>query len=139
MKRKVAVIPVAKSKNKRTFQVVLNAGAMAVLRSVKGQDDEFVFTYKGEPIKSYKSAWKRAVKDAELAPLRFHDLRHTWASWHVQNGTPLAVLQELGGWRSQRMVQRYAHFGESHLADWSKNAGTSVARRKRKGKKRGRK
>ncbi|MBW3508495.1 tyrosine-type recombinase/integrase [Janthinobacterium sp. NKUCC06_STL] len=39
-----------------------------------------------------------------------------WASWHVQNGTPLNVLQELGGWESTQMVRRYAHFSASHLA-----------------------
>ena len=45
-------------------------------------------------------AWRKACTRAGVPTLRFHDLRHTWASWHVQSGTPLAVLQELGGWAS---------------------------------------
>lgn len=32
---------------------------------------------------------------------------HTWASWHVQAGTPLRVLQELGGWECVEMMQKY--------------------------------
>ncbi|WP_408605675.1 tyrosine-type recombinase/integrase [Methylosarcina fibrata] len=47
-----------------------------------------------------------------------HDLRHTWASWLVQAGTPLHALQELGGWESVEMVRRYAHFSSDHLADY---------------------
>jgi len=46
-------------------------------------------------------------------------LRHTWASWHVQNGTPLSVLQELGGWESPEMVRQYAHFSAEHLAPYA--------------------
>jgi integrase len=46
---------------------------------------------------------------------RWHDLRHTWASWHVQNGTPLRELMELGGWASYEMVLRYAHLAADHL------------------------
>ena len=42
--------------------------------------------------------------------------QHTFASWHVQQGTPLSVLQELGGWQSGAMVSRYAHLGAQHLA-----------------------
>ncbi|CBW73691.1 Phage integrase family protein [Mycetohabitans rhizoxinica HKI 454] len=38
-----------------------------------------------------------------------NDLRHAWASWHVQRGTSLHVLEELGGWETMEMVQRYAH------------------------------
>lgn len=43
----------------------------------------------------------------------------TYASWHVQNGTPLYALQELGGWESVEMVQRYAHQNPTHLAEYS--------------------
>jgi len=46
-----------------------------------------------------------ANAEAVIAEFRWHDLRHTWASWHVQNGTPLFALQELGGWASTGMVR----------------------------------
>lgn len=41
----------------------------------------------------------------------------------VQNGTPLAVLQELGGWRDLKMVLRYAHLAPGHLAPYADNSG----------------
>ncbi len=50
---------------------------------------------------------------------RWHDLRHTWASWHVQSGTPLFALQELGGWESSDMVRRYAHLSADHLTPYA--------------------
>ena len=60
----------------------------------------------------------------------WHDIRHTWASWHVQGGTPLQVLKERGGWEVIDMVQRYAHLAPSHVAAhaatvkvWSNSAG----------------
>ena len=49
--------------------------------------------------------------------------RHTWASWHVQNGTPLAVLQELGGWRDFKMVLRHTHLAPGRLAPFAGNSG----------------
>ena len=58
---------------------------------------------------------------ANLAPMTFHDLRHTWASWHAQANTPPDVLRELGGWSNMRSVQRYAHLSPGHLADWAEN------------------
>lgn len=61
-------------------------------------------------------SFTRAVKLSGLEKLKFHDLRHTWASWHVQSGTPLMVLKELGGWETLEMVQKYAHLAQSHLA-----------------------
>lgn len=42
-------------------------------------------------------------------------------SWHVQSGTPIHVIQKLGGWHSYAMVQRYAHLEPKHLAKWAEN------------------
>lgn len=52
---------------------------------------------------------------SEEKAIRWHDLRHTWASWHVQNGTPLHELQQLGGWSNYETVLRYAHLSSEHL------------------------
>ena len=61
-------------------------------------------------------AWKRALERAGIEKtFRWHDLRHTWASWHVQSGTPLQELMELGSWASYEMVLRYAHLAADHL------------------------
>jgi integrase len=46
---------------------------------------------------------------------RFHDLRHTWASWHTQAGTPMLILQKLGGWKTLSMLNRYSHLNAEHL------------------------
>lgn len=71
---------------------------------------------KGQPIKQFNTkAWKKALKRAGIENFRWHDLRHTWASWHVQNGTSLQELQQLGGWASFVMVLRYAHLSSEHL------------------------
>ena len=91
---------------------------MQVIEEQRGRHPEWVFTYRGRPFefKTSTKAWRRALTRAGIENFRWHDLRHTWASWHVQAGTPLAVLQELGGWASLDMVRRYAHFAPEHLA-----------------------
>jgi len=62
------------------------------------------------------SAWERSLRRAGIEEFRFHDLRHTWASWHVLSGTSLQELMELGGWKSYEMVLRYAHLAPEHLS-----------------------
>jgi len=47
--------------------------------------------------------------------LRWHDLRHTFATWHRQAGTPTHELQKLGGWKTGSMVERYAHVAPEAL------------------------
>jgi integrase len=56
------------------------------------------------------------LRRAGIEAFRFHDLRHTWASWHVMSGTSLQELMELGGWKSFEMVLRYAHLAPEHLS-----------------------
>ena len=76
------------------------------------------FTYLGEPLKAANTkAWGRALKRAGIKDFRWHDLRHTWATWQRQAGTPTHELQKLGGWRTGEMVERYAHLAPEHLAN----------------------
>lgn len=120
LKRKHVWIPSSTSKNKKPIAVPLNQVALQVLKEQEGKHAEFVFTFDGEPIADLNTAaWVKAVKRAKVDPFRWHDLRHTWASWHVQAGTPLHIIQELGGWASLDMVQRYAHLAARHLADYA--------------------
>ena len=93
-----------------------------VLRQQSGQYTRNVFTYFGKPIaKANTKAFRKGLSQVGIEDFRWHDLRHTWASWHVQNGTPIHVLQELGGWSDIRMVQRYAHLAPEHLAAYAGN------------------
>lgn len=120
LERKLCWIHPDQAKARKSIKVPLNTEALAVLQQVKGKHPIRVFTFKGKPIGQVTTkAWYRAVKETQLGDFRWHDLRHTWASWHVQNGTPLHVLQELGGWESVEMVRRYAHLGVEHLANYA--------------------
>src|SRR5712691_5906708 len=93
---------------------------MRVVRAQFDRHPVFVFTYEGKPVKQVSTkAWYKALARAGIEGFRWHDLRHTWASWHVQNGTPLYALQELGGWESSEMVRRYAHYSAEHLAPFA--------------------
>ncbi len=56
------------------------------------------------------TVWRQALKDVGINRFRWHDLRHTWATWHAQGGTPLAVIMKLGGWSSYSSVLRYAKY-----------------------------
>jgi len=81
-----------------------------------GKHRTWVFTFQGDRVgKANNHAWRKALVRAGISNFRWHDLRHTWASWRIQQGTPLYVLQELGGWSDIRMVQRYAHLSADHL------------------------
>lgn len=111
-----AFIPAHKSKSGKAIAIPLNNRAMEVLYRQRGKHANFVFTYKSQPIIQFNTkAWKKALRRAGIENFRWHDLRHTWASWHVQNGTSLQELQQLGGWASFEMVLRYAHLSSDHL------------------------
>jgi len=123
--RRVAWIHPDQAKARRAIPVPLNNDAVLLLRQRLGKHPLYVFSYHGKRITQVSTkAWYAALKRAGIADFRWHDLRHTWASWHVQNGTPLFALQELGGWASTDMVRRYAHLAADHLAPYAERLGT---------------
>lgn len=121
-------IPATTAKGKRAIGVPLSAEAVEVLRAIErvdGQDRVFLYRrpwigkrVRIEPMGCPKRAFGKAVRRAGVAPFRWHDLRHTWASWMIQEGVPAYVVQHLGGWASGRMVERYAHLDSDHLRGW---------------------
>lgn len=117
LERRVAWLDPGTTKNGDGRGIPLNREAVLALRDVQGQHRHYCFTYRGRPLGEVGEAFQRALKRAGIEHFRFHDLRHTWASWHVQSGTSLQQLMELGGWKSYEMVLRYAHLAPEHLAD----------------------
>ena len=115
--RRVSWLDHGTTKNGEGRGIPLNRDAILALREVQGQHDRWCFTYKGKRMEKVGSAWRPALKRAGIENFRFHDLRHTWASWHVMSGTGLQELMELGGWKSYEMVLRYAHLAPEHLSD----------------------
>ena len=117
MQRHVAWVHPDQAKAGKGICVPLNKVACQVVQRQLGKHPRFVFTYKGKPVKAVNTkAWKKALRAAGIEDFRWHDLRHAWASRHIQAGTSTAELQELGGWQSSEMVRRYAHFAAEHLA-----------------------
>lgn len=94
--------------------VPLNAQAWQLLATMPGERSGRVFASVGDRISP--SVWKRVTAQIGAPWCRFHDLRHTWATWHAMAGTPTTVLQELGGWATAEMVRKYAHIPGDHLA-----------------------
>lgn len=99
MQRKTAWLN--QTKNGTPRGVPLNTDAVSVLREQIGKHSRYCFTYQGEPIpwELSNSAWHTALKKAGIENLRFHDLRHTWASWHRQAGTSCERTE--GAWRME--------------------------------------
>lgn len=118
MSRRTAWIHPDQAKSRRAITVPLDDSAIEVIRERIGKHETRVF---GCLQRIESRPWKSALQKAGIDDFRFHDLRHTWASWHVQRGTPLNVLQELGGWECSDMVRRYAHLSSDHLSKYALN------------------
>jgi len=120
------------TKNGTPRGVPLNSDAVEVLKQEVGKHPRYCFTYRGKPITGPISnkGWFAALDRVGLQNFRFHDLRHTWASWHRQAGTSCDELKDLGGWKSRQMVDRYAKFATENLrtaaARIERNAGQNV-------------
>lgn len=115
------------TKSGRSLCVPLNEKCRELLGSIKNTSP-YVFTYAGRKIsRASNTGWYNALDKAGLKGFRWHDIRHTWASHHVQNGTPLYTLQHLGGWASTDIVNRYAHLSEDHLNEACENSNSLLS------------
>ena len=112
------------AKGGKSIPVPLNEDALAAIRLQIDKDPTFVFT---GLLRCPTPIWRRALKEAKLdGSWVWHHLRHTWASWHAMAGTPLHVIQTMGGWSTPHMLQRYAHLSQDHLIEEAKRIAINV-------------
>lgn len=115
------------TKNGKGLSVPLNAKCIELLDSIDRQGS-YVFLYAGRRItRASNTGWYKALDKAGLKGFRWHDIRHTWATHHVQNGTPLHTLQHLGGWSDFNIVNRYAHLSKDYLTDACEISGDLIS------------
>lgn len=120
--KKQAWINAENSKTGNAIGVPLSDKAVEIIISQFGKHKDNVFTYKGKAVRiANTKAFRSALKRAGIKDFRFHDLRHTWATRHIMSGTPLYVLQELGGWSKSDTVRKYAHLSVEHLQSHANN------------------
>ena len=120
LERKTITVLASHSKGNTTRVVPLNAEALAVLAAIKPERATglvFVSPVTGARFDNVKKAWAELTAAAELPDLRWHDLRHDFASQLVMRGVPLFTVQKLLGHANPRMTQRYAKLAPDTLAD----------------------
>jgi integrase len=108
--KRTLLVPLSKSGKKRT--IALNAAALELLRSLpRLADCPYIFPspLTGRPSPSLHFPWLRIKERAGLGDLRLHDLRHSFASFLVNSGVSLYIVQGLLGHAHARYTQRYAH------------------------------
>ncbi len=106
-------IRVVESKSGRDRILPVNSILFEVLQVLKRQNGNNVFVFENpdtkKPYVDIKRSFSTACKQARIEDLRFHDLRHTFASRLVKRGVDLMIVKELLGHASVTTTQRYTH------------------------------
>lgn len=110
------------TKNGESRAVPLHDEVMSVLLDLKDSsipriDTKLIFARSdGKAPKEIKKPFRKAVDKAKLTDFRFHDLRHTTASYLVMSGSSLIEVATILGHKNLKMVQKYAHLAPDHNA-----------------------
>ena len=119
-------IPARLQKNRRELIIRVNQVAHELIIDEEGfsrgkfglrltQPERYIFTYQYKPFREPAgSAFRKAKKRARVE-IKFHELRHTWATRRIQEGMPISLVAYLGGWQSSRMLEKYVHLSVESL------------------------
>ena len=133
----IGLILLEKTKNgeRRGVPLVGNAfNAIRVMRNAhtesnNGQVDGTALLFPSEDDSSkpveIRKAWETTIRRATIADFRFHDLRHTAASYLAMEGATAPEIAEILGHKSLQMVKRYSHFTKAHISDLMKRTSES--------------
>jgi len=113
--RGVAVLHNTKNGDRRSVKIYPEVAAL--LREhgkVRKLDSDLIFAKDSAEVWMFDKAWYQALKDAKIKDFRFHDLRHTAASYLAMTGASVPELAAALGHRTLQMVKRYAHLSDQH-------------------------
>jgi integrase len=118
LERRVAVLHNTKNGDRRSVPIVPEVAALLRERGrVRRLDNDLIFASEGAgPIWPDKH-WYQALKAAKIKDFRFHDLRHTAASYLAMSGASVPELAAVLGHRTLQMVKRYAHLSDQHTGE----------------------
>jgi integrase len=118
LRRRTLLFEETKNGERRTVPLASQAfHIFQDMAKVRRIDTPFVFPRKdGKQPKDIRKQWEKAVQDAGLTDFRFHDLRHTAASYLAMNGASLLEIADILGHKTLAMVKRYSHLTEGHTA-----------------------
>jgi integrase len=123
---KTGLLTFAKTKNGSVRRVPVTGKALDLLKDMaaarKLKDPSgLVFPGKTDKTKdkplAIENIFQAALKDAAIANFRFHDLRHSAASYLVMAGVPMVTVAEILGHRDLKMTQRYSHLSRAHVSE----------------------
>ena len=108
----------------------LNEEARAIIERRISDNGAFLFPSPrdpGRPLRGDLALWYTIRREAGIEDVRLHDLRHTYASHAVMQGTPLPVVSRLLGHARPTMTLRYAHMGDRETEAAAERIGTAIA------------
>jgi len=108
-----------KIKQKKTAQEIyipLSEKLEEYLKTKK-LESEFIIHYRGKKIKSVKRAFLNLVKKSGIKDFKFHDLRHTAATYLYLNGVSIYTIQRILGHRDIETTLKYTHIPSEHLKE----------------------
>jgi integrase len=114
-----AVIEDTKNNERRSLGLVRQVvDELKALKKIQRIDDDLVFLHPktGKPSYFYfEKAWREARQKARIKNFRFHDLRHSCASYLAMNGATTSEIAAVLGHKTLAMVKRYSHLSDEHV------------------------
>lgn len=107
-------IHLLRTKSGKPRKIPMMAGLRSMLLQMVPKESGPVFEL---PEISLRRLFAKALADARIAEFRFHDLRHTFASYFAMKTGDLPALQQLLGHATVQMTMRYAHLSDQHVAE----------------------
>lgn len=118
LRRGVARLARTKNGEPRTLPLASHAlGVLKSLAAVRRLDTDLVFpSAHGRTPATLRKPWERALSEAGITAFRFHDLRHTAASYLAMTGATPSDIAAVLGHKTLAMVKRYAHLSDQHVS-----------------------